>query len=111
MKNLILLLAVISCTAFSFHESPTYSLDATHTFVTFKVNRFMVGEVVGHFRDVSGTVKYSPDHIKDMEIDVTIKTGSIDTGFETRDGHLKMPVWLDAENHPEMTFKSTKINK
>lgn len=88
----------------------TYQLDPIHTFVNFGVERFMVGEVTGHFNEFSGTIHYNPKDISQTNISATIQVESIDTGFETRDGHLKSSIWLDAENYPDMVFKSKKVD-
>ena len=40
-----------------------------------------------------------------------IKTTSIDTGVEGRDKHLRTADFFDAEKNPEITFKSSRIQK
>ncbi len=87
----------------------TYQLDIPHTFINFGVERFMVGEVTGRFNEFEGKVIYNPEDLSQTIIDVTIKTESIDTGFEVRDGHLKGNTWLDVEKFPRINFKSKKI--
>jgi polyisoprenoid-binding protein YceI len=36
---------------------------------------------------------------------------SVNTGDDKRDGHLKSPDFFDVQKFPELTFKSTKIEK
>ena len=42
-------------------------------------------------------------------VNVTIKAASIDTRSEQRDGHLRSADFLDVENFPDVSFKSTTI--
>ncbi|MEM9545923.1 MAG: YceI family protein [Bacteroidota bacterium] len=113
MQHLKSLLFTFLITGFSIPLSAqtTYQLDPGHTFVNFGVERFMVCEVTGRFNEFAGTIAYHPDDISQTFIDVTIDVKSIDTGLEIRDGHLKSAIWLDADNHPNMTFKSKKVEQ
>ena len=40
---------------------------------------------------------------------VDIQTASIDTNNERRDTHLRSADFFDAENHPTITFRSTRV--
>ena len=42
-------------------------------------------------------------------VEVTIPAASVETGMEARDAHLRSADFLDAENHPALTFVSTRI--
>ncbi len=108
LKSVVFILLISSFSIALFGQT-SYQLDTAHTFVNFGVERFMVGEVTGRFNGFEGTVVYNPEDLSQTTIDVTISVKSIDTGLDIRDGHLKSAIWLDAENHPKMTFKSKKI--
>jgi polyisoprenoid-binding protein YceI len=41
-------------------------------------------------------------------IQVEIVAASIDTGVADRDSHFRSPDFLDAENHPSITFRSKR---
>jgi polyisoprenoid-binding protein YceI len=41
--------------------------------------------------------------------DVDIDAASIDTGVNDRDVHLRSADFLDVENHPRITFRSTRV--
>ena len=47
----------------------------------------------------------------DSAVEVVIKAASIDTGVADRDNHLRNADFLDVENYPELTFKSTRVVK
>lgn len=88
-----------------------YTIDASHSTVGFKVRHFTVSNVRGKFNTFEGTVRFNPEDLSDSGVEVTIDAASIDTDHEQRDEHLRSADFLDAENHPTLTFKSTKVEK
>jgi polyisoprenoid-binding protein YceI len=88
----------------------TYGIDTVHSNVGFKV-RHLVSKVSGEFTDFDGTFVVDLEKLGQSEVEFTIKTASIDTKNEKRDQHLRSPDFFDAETHPEITFKSSKITK
>ena len=53
----------------------------------------------------------TPPNPANSRVELTIKTGSIDTGVADRDGHLKSGDFFDVENNPEITFVSTEVER
>src|SRR5690606_957836 len=43
-------------------------------------------------------------------VDITIDMTSVDTGYETFDGHIQGEDFLDTAKYPTASFKSTKVN-
>ncbi len=87
----------------------TWSIDPTHSNVTFSAKHLMVATVRGRFPDVSGTIELDPAAPSAASVAVTIDVTKIDTGTEQRDGHLRSADFFDVENHPTMTFRSTRV--
>lgn len=85
----------------------TFELDPSHTHVGFSV-RHMMGKVRGRFTSFSGTVTVADDP-PDSSVEVSVDVGSVDTGDEQRDGHLRSPDFFDVESHPTMTYRSTGL--
>jgi polyisoprenoid-binding protein YceI len=89
----------------------TWNIDPNHSEVTFKVKHLVISTVTGQFKSFSGTVEAASDDFSDAKIEFAIDLDSIDTRNEQRDGHLKSADFFDVANHPQMTFKSTSVEK
>ena len=85
-----------------------YQIDPVHSRVEFTI-RHMFSKVTGNFSDFSGTINYDAAAPATSSVTAEIKTGSIDTNNERRDGHLKSPDFFDATTYPTLTFASTKV--
>jgi len=88
-----------------------WTIDPTHTQVGFTVPHMVVSEVDGLFRQFSGKVLLDEKDVTKSKVELTVQVASIDTGVPDRDKHLRSGDFFDAENHPTITFKSTKIVK
>jgi polyisoprenoid-binding protein YceI len=89
----------------------TYTMDPPHTQVTFGVSHLGYSTVYGRFNEEAGTVTFDEDDPSKSSVEVTIQAASVDTGYEARDQHLRSPDFFNAEEFPEITFESTKIEK
>lgn len=88
----------------------TWSIDPVHSQVEFAVKHMMFTTVRGRFADVEGTVRIDSDDPARSSAEVRIAAASIDTRAEDRDAHLRSPDFLDVEQHPELTFRSTGVS-
>ncbi|HAT1360960.1 YceI family protein [Corynebacterium striatum] len=87
----------------------TYVLDPTHTTIGFIARHAMVTKTRGKFEDFEGTITVA-ENIADSKADVTIKSASINTGNDDRDGHVKGDDFFAVEKYPELTFTATSFN-
>jgi polyisoprenoid-binding protein YceI len=86
-----------------------YTIDPEHSRLGFVTRHAMVTKVRGSFNDFSGTIIINGDDPAQSSAQVTIKTASIDTRNEQRDGHLRTNDFLDVEKYHEITFVATDI--
>ena len=86
-----------------------WRLDPTHTYASFSVRHMMVTTVRGKFENIDGAIQFDPEAPENSSVDVVINAGSIRTGIEDRDNHLRSADFLDIENYPTITFRSTGI--
>jgi polyisoprenoid-binding protein YceI len=106
-----IVLAMFTLLGSSMLAADTYTLDKAHTSVGFTVNHLVISHVSGAFRDFDGTISYEPSDVTKSSIDVHIAANSINTGNDRRDNHLRSADFFDVQKFPELTFKSTRIEK
>ena len=87
-----------------------YTLDPTHTRISFVARHAMVTKVRGSFNEFDGTVHVDEDLSKSLA-KLNIKVETIDTRNADRDGHLRTNDFLDAQQYPQITFASTGIKQ
>lgn len=88
-----------------------YNLDPAHSRLGFVARHAMVTKVRGSFKDVEGKGYFDASDPSQSWLEVTIQADSIDTGNETRDGHLRTNDFFDPENYPEIKFRSTNVEQ
>jgi len=88
-----------------------YNLDPAHSLIGFAVRHLEINLVSGRFKDFTGTINYNDQDVTKSTVEFNAKIASIDTEVAARDKHLLSADFFEAEKYPEMTFKSTKIEK
>ncbi|MBS4206539.1 YceI family protein [Bacillus sp. FJAT-50079] len=88
-----------------------WNLDNVHSNVDFSVRHMMVSRVRGSFKDFTANIEADPADLTTANISFTIDVASIDTKNEDRDNHLRSADFFDVENHPNLTFTSTAIER
>ena len=89
----------------------TYPIDPWHTNIGFRVRHMGLAIVLGKFTDYTATISYVPNDITKSSVQFTAKVASLDTGVTLRDDHLRSADFFEVEKYPEMTFRSTRIER
>jgi polyisoprenoid-binding protein YceI len=105
-SRLIAVAAVLAAPAFA---AETFVVDKAHSEVSFQVTHLGISKVRGQFKDFDGAIAIDRARPEASSVEFTIKTASIDTGVADRDKHLRSPDFFDAETHPTISFRSSKV--
>lgn len=87
----------------------TYDIDPAHSAVEFGVKHLMIATVTGRFRKFSGVVAFDRVDPSRSRVEADLEAASIDTDVAQRDDHLRSADFLDAPNHPALTFRSRRV--
>jgi polyisoprenoid-binding protein YceI len=84
-----------------------YAFDKHHTTLGFAA-RHMLSKVRGRFTEFDGEIKIGQG-VEDSSVTVEIKSASVNTDNEQRDGHLRGDDFFDVETYPSLAFTSSGI--
>jgi polyisoprenoid-binding protein YceI len=87
----------------------TFVLDKSHTQIGFVARHLMVSKVRGRFGEYEGSIVVA-DKPEESSVEVTIQAASIDTNDENRDNHVRTNDFLNVEEFPTLSFRSTKVD-
>src|ERR1700733_7568471 len=81
----------------------TWSIDRVHSPIGFAVE-YMAGTFTGTFSDFDASVN-------DGVLKGSAKVASVQVKDPNLEAHLQSPDFFDAERHPELTFRSSSIER
>ncbi|HKY45886.1 MAG TPA: YceI family protein [Pyrinomonadaceae bacterium] len=92
------------------HNRRVWTFDPAYSTVEFVVRNFFYN-VKGRFSVLEGSIVLDEDDIRGSSVTAIIKANSIDTGNKRRDVHLRSADFFDAEQFPDIEFKSSKVQR
>lgn len=110
-KYLLIALAVFAFISPAHAQVETYKFDKVHTQIFFSVSHLGYTDSTGQFLDYDGGFTFDRTAVENSKLDVTIKTASVNMNDEKWNAHLKNADFFNVEKFPDMTFKSTKVEK
>lgn len=88
-----------------------FNIDKNHSIIGFTIRHNELTLVGGRFKDFTGSIHFDDKDVSRSSVEFAAKVTSIDTGVEGRDRHLRSADFFEVEKYPEMTFKSTKVER
>ncbi|HSB19619.1 MAG TPA: YceI family protein [Anaeromyxobacteraceae bacterium] len=88
-----------------------WDIDVGHSAIHFRVRHMVISKVSGRFAKWSGAIDLDDKDLTRSSVEVRIDASSIDTQVADRDTHLRSADFLDVARHPEIAFRSKRIEK
>jgi polyisoprenoid-binding protein YceI len=88
----------------------TWDIDPVHTTIGFSAKHAVVATTRGQFTTYTGGAVIDAAAPENSSLFVDIDAASITTNNDMRDGHLKSADFLNVEQFPKLTYKSTKVS-
>jgi len=109
MYKTLIALAALAAAGLAQAEVSNYSIDPTHTFVTFEAKHFNTSTLRGRFDRKDGAVTLDRA-AKSGRAEITIDTSSVNTGVGPLDGHLKSKDFFNVAQSPSISFVGDKFS-
>jgi polyisoprenoid-binding protein YceI len=110
MKWILLgLLALVVAPTVSWAEAPVFSILPDGSSVTFRVKASV--PIQGRFDRWKATLTFTSPEVSTGVLAVKIDANSVNTGSGMKDGTLKSDQFFDVKNHPDLSFRTTKVSQ
>ena len=86
----------------------TWTVDPSHSSVTFVARHLMVSKVRGSFGSFAGTITIADDLLA-SKVEATVEVASVTTGDSGRDEHLRSGDFFELEQFPTWSLVSTGL--
>jgi polyisoprenoid-binding protein YceI len=92
----------------------SYTMDQAHTSVLFRVDHMTFSKYTARFKKASAQLQFDPKNLAASRVEVNVDAKSIETDYPNVAQHdfnaqLQGEGFLDAAKHPQITFRSTKV--
>lgn len=88
-----------------------FDIDNNHTQVSFTYDHFGFSNPTSRLETITGSIELNQHDWGKSRVSVTMPLSGLHTGVEKLDAHLKSADFFDAGKNPDITFKSTKVEK
>lgn len=108
MKTIHFLLAtgaIILCSAFSISSSMNWTIKEGYSI------KFAGTDAEGVFQSLKGDINFDESQPENSKFNFTVEVNSINTGNGMKNKHAIGKKWFNAEQFPDITFKSSSVSK
>jgi polyisoprenoid-binding protein YceI len=88
-----------------------YTIDPAHCHIGFSIRHLVINNIRGRFTDYTGAIVFDEQDVSKSSVEITIKAESINTDVKPRDEHLRGSDFFEVAKYPDITFKSTRVEK
>jgi len=92
-------------------QTQKFEIDNNHTQVSFTYDHFGFSNPTSRLETIKGSIELNQQDWSQSSVNVTMPLSGLHTGVERLDAHLKSADFFDAAKNPDITFKSTKVEK
>ncbi|MFV8325700.1 YceI family protein [Flavobacterium sp. ZS1P14] len=89
----------------------TWTIDSTQSDVLIKIRHSIIAYLAGTINKFKGHIDIQDNEIEDASIEFSLDINNKDTKLEQIDTHLKLNDFLDINEYPIISFKSTSFQK
>jgi polyisoprenoid-binding protein YceI len=108
IRSTLTTLALATAALAAHAESATYAIDPTHTFASFEIQHMGTSTNRGRFDKKAGSVTLDKA-AKTGKVEITLETGSINSGTAAFDKHLSSKDFFNAAEFPTAKFVADKF--
>lgn len=90
-----------------------YRLDKSHASLVFQVNHIGFSNYTGMFSNFDATLRFDPAAPETMSVTASVDVSSLVIPSPPEGFHAELmgPDWFGAADHPQITFRSTKVTQ
>lgn len=111
MRTLRVLLVLLLAPALATAAPSRYEIDPEHAVVAFLVDHIGFARVLGSFTEIEGSFTFDEAAGTLSDLRVSVDTASVASHHDERDEHLRSDDFLDADEHPAMTFAANDARR
>lgn len=100
----MMIMGLTAVTGQAFAEPARFELDPDHTTIAFLVDHVGYAATLGLFATVEGGFTYDSETQALSDVQVTVRTDSVETLNDARDEHVRSGDFLNVADHPQMVF-------
>jgi len=89
----------------------TFNIDWEHSQVLFSYNHFGFSNPSSRLEQIKGALELNQSDWSKSSVNVTMPLAGLHSGVPKLDDDLKSEKFFDAAKYPDITFKSTKVEK
>jgi polyisoprenoid-binding protein YceI len=105
----LLAIAWLAAPAAMARELPAWRIDPTHSRVVFDVEHAGFSHSLAVLSKPEGRLRFDPDGWDGGEVEVVMPLAHLDFGDADWNRTMRGRRWFDAEAHPEIRFRSTRV--